>query len=70
VTNLVQWDNETRSIGSFLRLRWTFHPLGDLFVIHTYNAVDRDVRAGVDRGTGFRTEANVLEVKVRYAWRW
>lgn len=70
VTSLVQWDSESRSLGSFLRLRWTFHPLGDLFLIHNYNAVDRPLEGGVDRSSGFRTETNVVELKVRYAWRW
>lgn len=70
VTSLVQWDSESRSLGSFLRLRWTFHPLGDLFLVHNYNAVDRRVEGGIDRRSRFETDGNILELKVRHAWRW
>ena len=37
LTNFVQYDNESRSLGSSSRLRWTFHPLGDLFVTFNQN---------------------------------
>lgn len=32
-----QYDNESESIGSYSRLRWTFAPLGDLFVVYKHN---------------------------------
>jgi hypothetical protein len=33
----VQYDNETDQIGTNNRLRWTFSPLGDLFVVYNHN---------------------------------
>ena len=32
-----QYDNESESLGSYSRLRWTFAPLGDLFVVYKHN---------------------------------
>ena len=37
VTNFVQYDNESRSLGSASRLRWSFHPLGDLYLTYNHN---------------------------------
>ena len=37
LTNFLQYDNETRSLGSASRMRWTFHPQGDLFVTYNQN---------------------------------
>ena len=33
----VQYDNETDQMGTNNRLRWTFSPLGDLFVVYNHN---------------------------------
>ena len=33
----VQYDNESNSVGSYSRLRWTFAPLGDLFIVYKHN---------------------------------
>lgn len=40
VNSLLQYDNETHSFGSNTRLRWTFDPLGDVFIVYNHN-VDR-----------------------------
>jgi hypothetical protein len=62
VSSFVQYDTETRSLGANTRLRWTFHPLGDLFVVYNHN---------LDRATGdFRYESNELLVKVKYGLRY
>jgi hypothetical protein len=37
LNSLVQYDNETNSFGANTRLRWTFDPLGDLFVVYNHN---------------------------------
>ena len=29
----VQYDNESSSVGTYSRLRWTFAPVGDLFIV-------------------------------------
>lgn len=61
LNSFVQYDNESRLLGANTRLRWTFHPLGDLFVVYNHNA--RDV---ADRLT---FDSNQLLVKVQYAYR-
>lgn len=33
----VQYDNESRNVGTYSRLRWTFAPRGDLFVVFKHN---------------------------------
>jgi hypothetical protein len=58
----VQYDTESRSVGTNTRLRWTFSPLGDLFVVYNHNVSTAGVR--------WAFESNQLAVKVQYAWRW
>ena len=57
----VQYDTSDRTFGANTRLRWTFHPRGDLFVIYNHNL--RDVE---DR---WRREASELLVKLQYTFR-
>jgi len=37
ISIFVQYDNESNSVGSYSRLRWTFAPLGDLFIVYKHN---------------------------------
>jgi len=37
VSLFVQYDNESNTVGSYSRLRWTFAPLGDLFIVYKHN---------------------------------
>jgi hypothetical protein len=37
VSLFVQYDNESSSVGSYSRLRWTFAPLGDLYLVYKHN---------------------------------
>jgi hypothetical protein len=64
VSSFVQYDNESRSLGTNSRLRWTFNPLGELFVVYNHNML---------RSTGarqrLRFESSQLLVKVQYALR-
>jgi hypothetical protein len=62
VSSFLQYDNESRSFGTNTRLRWTFNPLGDLFVVFNHNML----RSITDR---FTFEANQLLVKLQYAYR-
>jgi hypothetical protein len=62
LASFVQYDDESGQIGTNTRLRWTFDPLGDLFLVYNYNVVDR-----LDR---WALEATQLMVKVQYALRW
>jgi len=62
LTSFIQYDDESEQVGTNTRLRWTFTPLGDLFVVYNYNVADR-----LDR---WAMEASQLLVKVQYALRW
>lgn len=62
VSSFLQYDNESSSFGTNTRLRWTFSPLGDLFVVFNYNML----RSLGDR---FAFESNQLLVKLQYALR-
>jgi hypothetical protein len=57
----VQYDNESNLLGTNTRLRWTFHPLGDLFVVYNHNVLDLS--------GALRLESNQLLVKAQYAIR-
>ena len=62
LNSYVQFDNESESVGTNTRLRWTFDPLGDLFVVYNHS-----VSTALNR---WAFESNQLLVKVQYAWRW
>lgn len=61
VASYTQYDTESDSIGVNTRLRWTFRPVGDLFVVYNHN-----VRSLLER---WQFESNQLLVKLQYAWR-
>jgi len=63
----VQYDNESYSFGTNTRLRWTFDPLGDLFVVYDHNLRTRDALT-LRRELAFAS--NQLLVKVQYAFRY
>jgi Domain of unknown function (DUF5916) len=62
VASFVQYDNESRSLGTNTRLRWTFDPLGDLFLVFNHNMQRR-------LNDRFTFNANQLLVKLQYAYR-
>jgi len=62
LSSFVQWDTESRLLGSNTRLRWTFDPLGDVFLVYNHNLADR-----TPGGLGFAS--NELLAKVQYAVR-
>ena len=61
ISSYIQYDTDSDSIGTNTRLRWTFRPVGDLFVVYNHN-----VRSSLDR---WRLDSNQLLVKLQYAWR-
>jgi hypothetical protein len=61
IASYAQYDTESESVGINTRLRWTFRPVGDLFVVYNHN-----VRSLLDR---WQLESNQLLVKLQYAWR-
>ena len=62
-SSLTQYDTQSRELGTNNRLRWTFNPLGDLFVVYNHNAL-KPV-------SGYRWEfvSNEFPVKIQYGWR-
>src|SRR5262249_48907626 len=62
LNSLVQYDNDSRSLGSNTRLPWTFSPAGDVFVIYNHNVRDLN-----DRWT---FDSNQVLVKLQYAIRY
>jgi hypothetical protein len=61
VSSYVQYDTITDSVGVNTRLRWTFRPEADLFVVYNHN-----IRSVVER---WQLDSNQLVTKVQYAWR-
>jgi hypothetical protein len=62
LSGFFQYDTDSRSVGSNTRLRWSFDPAGDLFLVYNHN-----LREVTDR---WRLESNQLLVKVQYALRY
>ena len=62
LSSVTQYDTESRELGSNNRLRWTFSPQGDLFVVYNHNAT-----RGLDNR--WRFASNQTPVKIQYTWR-
>lgn len=62
LTSFIQYDDESKEVGSNTRVRWTFNPLGELFLVYNHNVVDE-----LDR---WATNSSQLLLKVQYAVRW
>ncbi len=58
-STFIQYDNDSESIGSYSRFRWTFAPLGDLFLVYKHNLK----QAVPDR---WNYDSNQLIVKLTY----
>jgi hypothetical protein len=67
LNSLLQYDNSSDTFGSNTRLRWTFHPLGDLFVVYNHNLNTIDPVTG-ERQVGFNS--NSVQLKVQYVFRY
>jgi hypothetical protein len=67
LSSFVQYDSESSSFGSNSRIRWTFNPLGDLFVVYNHNLRTRDP---LTREQELAFESNQLLVKLQYAFRY
>ncbi len=61
LNTFAQYDNDTRSFGTNTRLRWTFDPFGELFVVYNHNITDFGNRWG--------RESNQFIAKVQYTIR-
>jgi hypothetical protein len=63
VASYVQYDTDSDSVGVNTRLRWTFSPVGDLFVVYNHNV--RELLQ--DR---WQLDSNQLLIKLQYALRY
>jgi hypothetical protein len=74
LNSFVQYDNESKTVGTNTRLRWTFHPLGDLFVVYNHNVlrdlIDPDPIAGRSAERRWAFASNELLVKAQYTLRY
>lgn len=61
IASYAQYDTDSDSVGINSRLRWTFLPVADLFVVYNHN-----VRSLLDR---WQFDSNQFLVKLQYAWR-
>ncbi|MGQ0643018.1 MAG: DUF5916 domain-containing protein [Gemmatimonadaceae bacterium] len=68
VNSYLQYDNATHSFGTNTRVRWTFSPVGDAFLVYNHNV--NQLRDVLDRHRGWRFASNQLLVKVQYAFRY
>jgi uncharacterized protein DUF5916 len=62
ISSFTQYDTQSREFGSNNRLRWTFRPQGDLFVVYNHT-MERDLN---DR---WRFVSNQIPLKIQYTWR-
>ncbi len=60
LSSFIQYDNDSRNLGSNTRLRWTFSPKGDFFVVYNHNMIN-DI---TDR---WGYQSNQLILKLTYA---
>jgi hypothetical protein len=63
----VQYDRESGQVGTNARARWTFSPVGDLFVVYNHNLRTLDP---LSRDRNVRFDSNELLLKVQYAFRY
>jgi hypothetical protein len=61
LNTLVQYDNNSKSLGNNTRIRWIFHPLGDLFIVYNHNIRDIENR--------WIKESNQFILKMQYTFR-
>lgn len=74
LNSFVQYDNDSESFGTNTRLRWTFRPVGELFVVYNHNLARRIpsglARIGSDTEPHWGFSSNQLLVKLQYTFRY
>jgi hypothetical protein len=58
-----QYDTDSRDLGTNTRLRWSFSPLGDVFLVYNHNASDPETGS-------MQFKSNDLRLKVQYTFRY
>ena len=61
-SSLTQYDSESREFGSNSRLRWTFSPRGDLFIVYDHNE-----HRALNNHWSF--QSSKVPLKLQYTWR-
>ena len=61
ISSYGQYDTDSDSVGINTRLRWTFLPVAELFLVYNHN-----VHSLLDR---WQMDSNQLLVKLQYTWR-
>ena len=64
-SSLTQYDTQSKELGTNNKLRWTFHPLGEIFIVYNHNIV----RRSTDGRNRWEFISNELPIKIQYAWR-
>jgi len=67
-SSYVQYDNASGLVGTNTRVRWTFAPAGDLFLVYNHNI--RELIDATDRVRGRAFDSNQLIVKLQHAFRY
>jgi hypothetical protein len=62
LSSFTQYENESKELGSNNRLRWTFNPLGDLFIVYNHNLIRNDE----DK---WKFVSNQIPIKIQYTRR-
>ena len=63
ISTFWQYDTESRDLGTNTRIRWSFSPLGDVFLVYNHNAAEPE------SGGSMRFKSNDLRLKVQYSFR-
>jgi hypothetical protein len=66
LASYVQYDNQSRSIGTNTRFRWSFSPQGDLFLVYNHN-LNEELNSLGER-TRWRFGSNQLLAKLQYVF--
>ena len=67
INSFVQYDRDSHELTTNSRIRWTFAPAGELFIVYNHNASERDP---ISMRRRWSFEANKLSVKAQYAFRY
>ena len=68
VNSYVQYDDESDGVGTNTRLRWSYSPAGDLYIVYNHNVAAPLDEFGVRQP--WRFASNQLLVKAQYAFRY
>lgn len=63
ISSLTQYDTQSKELGTNNRLRWTFDPLGDIFIVYNHNVIRRTDEKR------WQFISNELPIKIMYTWR-